>query len=187
MTVNSPHIQVKLHDWSRIDKKLADLPVAIRGNELANSLRKIGRDIVRDAKRLVQQPGKPGYYENNAGKRYKSKQSKKPLKDTIGAELRRYSYAFVMVAGPQYPAGAHGHLVEYGHRVSNAGTLTPLPGRKRKTANRSRLGHLSRGTGRIVGQAREHPFIRPAAPIAATVESEIIKSLEKSIAKVLRA
>lgn len=39
----------------------------------------------------------------------------KPLRDTIGVEVRNYDRRALAVVGPEYPAGAHGHLVEYGH------------------------------------------------------------------------
>lgn len=40
----------------------------------------------------------------------------KPLRDTIAVEMRDYDSKVLAVIGPQYPAGAHGHLVEYGHQ-----------------------------------------------------------------------
>lgn len=62
---------------------------------------------------------------------------KKPLRDTIACEIRDYDQRTLAVIGPQYPAGAHGHLVEYGHEEVVWGNRT----------------------GRRVGP---RPFMRPA-------------------------
>lgn len=53
----------------------------------------------------------------------------KPLRDTIGIVVREYGDERTLaMIGPEYPAGAHGHLVKYGHRVASTGTQTqPRP------------------------------------------------------------
>ena len=48
----------------------------------------------------------------------------KPLNETIAVELRDYGVRQLAVVGPQYPAGAHGHLVENGHEVVSHGKRT---------------------------------------------------------------
>ena len=62
----------------------------------------------------------------------------KPLADTIAVEVRDYDQRALAVIGPQYPAGAHGHLVENGHEI---------------------VTRDGRRTGR---RARPKPFVRPA-------------------------
>lgn len=179
----SARIEVRLKDWSKIDRKLAELPIAMRGNELARGLRAVGSKIVQRAKREVQQTGKPGYHEFTGGKRPRRKQGKPMLKDTIGHQLRQYSYAFVLVVGPEYPAGAHGHLVESGHRIAKGGTLMP-ESRKKKSAPRSNRGRT--GLGTVGGMARPHPFMQPSVPSESEVEAAIINSLDKAVNRVLR-
>lgn len=56
----------------------------------------------------------------------------KPLKETIGVAMREYGSKTMAVIGPEYPAGAHGHLVEYGHAkvlfgVPTGGRVPPYP------------------------------------------------------------
>lgn len=40
----------------------------------------------------------------------------KPLRETIGIAIRDYDQRTLAVVGPEYPAGALGHLVEFGHQ-----------------------------------------------------------------------
>lgn len=62
----------------------------------------------------------------------------KPLRDTIAVEVRDYDQRALAVIGPQYPAGAHGHLVEDGHEI------------------------VTRDGKRTGRRARPRPFVRPA-------------------------
>ena len=62
----------------------------------------------------------------------------KPLAETIRVKVRKYDTVSVAVIGPEYPAGALGHLIEFGHREILYG----------------------RDTGRRVPPK---PFLRPAA------------------------
>jgi len=69
--------------------------------ELKKGLRKAGLLVARRARQLVPQPGYPG-----------DKPELKPLRDTIGVEVKEGDVTLYAVIGPQRPAGAHGHLVE---------------------------------------------------------------------------
>lgn len=154
---------------------------------LQASLTAAGAPIVAAAKAMVQQPGKAGY-----SKRYGQRKTLKHLRDTIGSVGRIYQSSVVVVAGPMYPAGASGHLVERGHRLAHGGTLwrvrKPAKARigsdgllvsnQKRFANRkstrisygaaeSRVTKI-RGGGRVVGKTRPFPFVEPA--FNATVE-----------------
>lgn len=118
---------IKLENFEKVDRQLGQLAIEIRGRALQSGLRTAGRVVVKRAKQLVPPPGYPG-----------DKPDLKPLRDTIGVELRNYATVAVAVIGPKRPAGAHGHLVEESHR------------------------HFSRG--RETGIFTEpHPFMGPAA------------------------
>jgi hypothetical protein len=89
--------------------------------------------------------------------------SKKPLRDTIGVVVREYMTAIVIYVGPQYPAGAHGHLIEFGHNLVLFGveTSTFIP---------------------------EQPFMRPAADETKSEQIQAItNSLQSDLAKFGRA
>lgn len=82
----------------------------------------------------------------------------KHLRDTIAVEIRHYEEGRVLaVIGPQAPAGAHGHLVEYGHKL---------------------IVH-----GKPAGQVAGHPFLRPAFD---ETQNEQHAAMEAIVARDLR-
>lgn len=83
----------------------------------------------------------------------------KPLADTIAVEVRDYDQRALAVIGPQYPAGAHGHLVEHGHEI---------------------VTRDGRRTGR---RARPKPFVRPAFDETQDAQQAAMESV---IARTLR-
>ena len=85
------------------DELLTRLPLELRGKYLKQGVRG-GLAVVRKkARQLVPKAGYPG-----------DKPGLKPLQDTIGVVVRDYGETIYGAVGPQYPAGAHGHLVEHG-------------------------------------------------------------------------
>lgn len=143
----SAQIKVSISEqgWSEAAALMERLPIAVRGKELQSALRK-GLGLVRTrARQLVPKPGYPG-----------DKAGLKPLRDTIGLIMRKYQGGSVIagVVGPEYPAGAHGHLVEHGHKIATGGTV---PG---------------------------YPYMNPAyQDVKPNIETLIINSLQLSIAK----
>lgn len=116
---------------------------------VAIALNKAAKIVQKRAKELCSPPGYPG-----------DKPDKKPLRDTIGVVERVYDHAIVVVVGPQYPAGAHGHLVEFGHEKVLWGVQMP---------------------GETV---TAKPFMRPAADETRSAqESEIVGHLKSVIEK----
>jgi hypothetical protein len=147
--------------------------MAKRADVIAAATKEALQPTIDAARRIVQQPGKPGY-----NKRYWPRGSKKMLRDTIGQLTRVYERHIVGVAGPQAPAGAHGHLIEFGHRIARGGTLVrqrtqPIKwrpgGRGRPPKHSFTRGStpISRGGvtggGKVVGNANPFPFMAPAA------------------------
>ena len=92
---------LQLTGFEGVLSTLASLPLEMRGPVISTALRKGGKIVAARAKQLVPPPGYPG-----------DKPEFKPLRETIGVEVKVYSSASVAIIGPKRPAGAHGHLVE---------------------------------------------------------------------------
>lgn len=124
-------IDVKVIEPKNLEVILEQLPLAMRGKELERALKAGGRVAQRKAKAVA-----PVGLESNrqlwSAKTKAQRQGRKQLKDTIALKYKEYGETRVLMVGPAYPAGAHGHLVEDGHqavfwgRPSNAF----IPGKK---------------------------------------------------------
>lgn len=110
---NKIHTKIGLEDH-HLDL-LSKFELADRGLGLSKALRKAANVVAKRAKELCPKPGYPG-----------DDPSKKPLRDTIGVVVREYMTAIVIYVGPQYPAGAHGHLIEFGHHLVLFGVETSI-------------------------------------------------------------
>lgn len=97
----------------QLDKRLEQARIS---NQATRSvLRKELNKVKATSKQLVPKPGYPG-----------DKPDLKPLRDTITVGIRSYEENAVWygVVGPQYPAGAHGHLVEGWRKPRENMTIT---------------------------------------------------------------
>lgn len=171
----SAQVSVQITGWKEIGEQLERLPIEARGIELEKAVRKGLNRIKKRARELVPPPGYPG-----------DKPGLKPLRDTIGTVLRRYKGGVVIagVVGPEYPAGAHGHLVEHGHRIAvrGTGTLMPKPWSKRKSPPKSKIGRS--GQGVVGGMVKPRPFMAPAvADVAPQIETDIVSALSNAANK----
>jgi hypothetical protein len=171
--------------------------MAKRAEVIQSAIADAMQPMIFAAKSIVQQPGKPGY-----NKRYWPRGSKKMLRDTIGQVSRIYQNRIVGVAGPLAPAGAHGHLVEFGHRIARGGTLvrqrvTPIkwrpggPGRPPKHDFRRGSTPIAKkgitGGGQVVGNTRTFPFVAPAREQTLERSKAImIAGLQQHIAKAIQ-
>jgi HK97 gp10 family phage protein len=99
---------------------------------------------------------------------------KKPLRDTIAVEVRDYGEQALAVVGPQYPAGAHGHLVEFGHDIVARG--------ESKNVGRGRRSGAKKKGGLITGRTQPQPFMRPAFD---STRGEQLAAMEKVINRTL--
>jgi hypothetical protein len=86
--------------YKLIDAIAADL----KGKVMIAALKAGAKLVITAAKANITAPGYPG-----------DKPGLKPLRDTVGAVMREYENRTIAVIGSSYPAGAHGHLVEFGH------------------------------------------------------------------------
>lgn len=152
----SKSAQVKITETANTVGLLKQLPLAVRRVYMHRAIARACRIVVKRAKRLVP------VGQARTGK----KSGKKHLGDTIAFVVRRYAgreEKSVGVVGPQYPAGAHGHLVEHGHEEVLFG----------------------RRTGRRVPPS---PFMRPAVDQTqseqlAALDNELMAGIEKEARK----
>lgn len=127
--------------------------------------------VVAASRAIVQQPGKPEYWQRTG-----SRKTRKHLRDTIGTNVRVYNKVIYGVAGPQYPAGASGHLVEHGHRIASGGSVARIGKFAKKRTPKAANGRT--GRGRVIGIARPRPFMRPAMD---QVRASVLSSLTATI------
>ncbi len=106
---------------------------------------KSGTILSKEIRNQLKRLDMPYSRARNAAERKKARKTgQKPLVRTIGkrAWSRRSKGLIGTVVGPKYPEGAHGHLVEFGHRIT---------GHRRS----GRLGRLRRGRlARMFGRRR---------------------------------
>ncbi len=103
----SVEVKIDEREFADANRLLASLDERLRKKAVTESLENAARVVVQQAKIEVPQPGYPF-----------DRPGKKPLRDTISFEIRDYpSGTFVAVVGAQYPAGAHAHLIEFGHEI----------------------------------------------------------------------
>lgn len=119
-------VSITVNESANFDKLLAEVPILIREQGLKKALGKTLR-VVRDKAKQLAPVGRA---------RTGRKADKKHLRATITSAIRDYGAVKVGVVGAAYPAGAHAHLVEFGHDVVR--------------------------NGKVVGRAAPRPFMRPA-------------------------
>lgn len=181
-------IVIEAHKIGNADAVLTALKGQWLGNQaLRTAMGAAARIVVARAKQLCPPPG------------YKyDKPGKKALRDTIGWVFREYTGAKVAVIGPLAPAGAHGHLVERGHRMAVGGRVAreweernlrdAAMGRLTKRQVRAMRGWAKRGgrkpiKGRVVGRVAGRPFMEPAAK---ETEQAQRQAFEKSFKAAIR-
>jgi len=166
-------ITLQFDNLAEVDQLLGRLPVELRRSAYERGLRDAAGLVVRRAKELCPPAGYPG-----------DKPGLKALRETIGYVLRAYGDIYVAVVGPQRPAGAHGHLVEYGTRQHEI-----VAGSSRKAATGKKA--LARADvnvifGRRVSHpgSRATPFLRPAAEDTRSAqERRLVEAISRAIAK----
>ena len=93
-----------------IARALEKLPILERGTSLLKVVRRAAKVTQDRARAIAPKPGYPG-----------DKPGLKALNKTITTVAREYDRSggatYLAVVGPSWPDGAHGHLVEDGHRV----------------------------------------------------------------------
>lgn len=118
--------------------------------------------IAEEAAAAAPQPGKPGYTP-----RYGERKTRTHLRDTIGAAVGlfdsgRHGSVLWGLVGPQYPAGASAHMVEFGHRIVVHGSAVREPGARGKRLSQPKSKRGLTGLGQVVGRVGPRPFMHPA-------------------------
>jgi hypothetical protein len=129
---------VTITETGDMNKILEQLPLMLQRGAMDKALRAAGKVAQKRARELCPRSARTDSTELWSKKTAADRSNVKPLADTIGVVVRKYDTVSVAVVGPQYPAGALGHLIERGHREFLYG----------------------RETGRRVPPK---PFLRPAA------------------------
>ena len=120
--------------FNRIDAALAAIETNIRGKAIDNGLRAIGSHIKNKTRAILP---KAGYtrYTRTRNDPYHDKDGPKPLEQTIKTKLLGQGRLIkVAIIGYEWPAGAHGHLVESGHDM--------VVGGKKSSGGRT-VGHVA--------------------------------------------
>lgn len=152
-------IKIEIVETGKADELLGKLPLELRGKVLVKAIRKAGNIVAKEARKRIPKPGYAG-----------DKPDKVPLLKTVKVAVRTYSSSTRGYIGPQYPEGAHSHLVEYGHRVVLPEGREP---RQRKDGEEP---------AKVFVQGK--PFLRPAADITeAQQQRAIISTLQDEVEK----
>ncbi len=167
------YLQINDDTLNAIDRELEALQgIGLGRHETAakgitRGMRRAGGFVVKGVAERLPLPGYPG-----------DKPELKPLRETLGVVTKQYGGKFVAVVGYRYPAGAHGHAVEAGHRIAKGGTLIS---RTRKTPPRSkRTGE--RGMGTVAGFVPGRWDIRDVArDTADQQQAAIIEGVKEAI------
>lgn len=119
-------LSVQTIETGNTEKALERVAMEMRGAAVLVALRKSLKPARDRAKALCPK----------GGPRIGVKGDKKHLRDTITVVTRDLGEVKMGLMGAAYPAGAHAHLVEFGHNIVRA--------------------------GKVVGRAPPQPFMRPA-------------------------
>ncbi len=166
-------------------EKIESLGIIYRKKSIESGMTAAGQLISKRMRELVQQPGSRGYTPipktSRTGRGRKRKDSVR-LRDTIGFDVLVSQFGSGGWAGsllavrPKWPAGAHRHLLEHGHRLVHGGSVAkqqkqPVKppskrGRKRKDQVQvvtvpSALNSSRTGAGRVTSFVNPKPFIKP--------------------------
>ena len=117
-------INVTLPDLSIIDRELGQVEMNLRTKVLKKALRAGGRGVANRAKQLAPRSARTGSRKQWSARTTAARAGVKPLAETIGVVVREYGHVMVLLVGPEYPAGALGHLIEYGHAEVLYGKVT---------------------------------------------------------------
>ena len=149
---------------NNIDSALAAIETNLRGKAISNGLRDIGKHVARQTKASLP---KKGYtrYTRTKGEKYKDKSEPKPLGDTVKTKLIDYADGVIKVAiiGYEWPAGAHGHLVELGHEMV--------------------VGGKKSSGGRVVGKVEPTEHMVTVVESAKSVADSIMVNAAKKLLK----
>lgn len=148
-TGSHARLEISEEFFSELDKELAGLEIIQRMPAVKAGMRKAGNIVAQRYRENIPRPEK----------RTGAKAGKKHLADTVAVKVSDYPSGKVLaVVGAQYPAGAHGHLVEEGHRQVVGGKASTG---KTVTGPESVVKAMGK-TGRVVGHVEGRHYLQKA-------------------------
>jgi hypothetical protein len=141
------------------DRMLSQIEAQARGAAIDRVLRDAGNLLKKTVREILPKPGYPG-----------DKEGLKPLRDTVTVKVKNYQGGFfkVLIVGYALPAGAHGHLVEFGHEKVLWGEPiegSPVEGKGYFTTA-VQMAQPQISTTILAGARREAEKVRPGAAAA---------------------
>lgn len=151
---------------------------------------KAGTILVNAIRAELNRANMPYSRTRNAAERKKARQSgQKPLVRTIGkrAWSRRNRGIIGTVVGPMYPAGAHGHLVERGHKITGRSRVKVDTGKVYRNLGLKRRGKVHRigrmNVRRSGDMTMAHHFQETATKNAAR---DVFDEMERTLSAFIR-
>jgi hypothetical protein len=117
MAKGSNFVQVSSLKDFMVGDLLDQLDALSRAPQLIAAGQQAGEVVLADAIPRIPQPGYKG-----------DKKDKKPLNQSLAVVVRDYPGTIVILVGGLWPAGAHMHLVEFGHmQTKKDGSVVHVP------------------------------------------------------------
>jgi hypothetical protein len=145
-------IFIKPQDWSKQFDMLRRLPDELADKVIEKALITANESALYAAQRAAVTPGGNNVVDRD------ERQLTGDLSESIAVKFKKLDNNYLWAGvGPSRPKGAHGHLVESGHRIGVGGTLVPLdPMKQAPIAKRGRwytfeinAGKSSRGKKKL--------------------------------------
>ena len=151
---------VKVNEKKDLGKLLDQVSSKFKKQALDEAATKASNVVIKAARKYVP-VGDPSH-----------EPGKKPLRDTIMHLNRKYydGERVVSFVGPGYPAGAHGHLVEDGHKVYRRGP-------KGESARGKKLKPFS-GSAKVPGKKF---MLKAAYTTRGAQDAAVIRTIQKYI------
>lgn len=136
-------VGVTIEETGEIEQLLGRLEVQMRRKIAKQAVRAGAKVVQKRARQLCPRSAATGSRRGWSKKTRSARRGRKPLAQTIKVAVRDYDDTFMAITGPEYPAGALSHLIEF--RVGGKVPAKVL-------------------WGQATGEPRrERPFMRPAA------------------------
>lgn len=180
-------------------KVFEQLPERLERKVLRAALKAGSKPLLTRARARAQRLARHEWRTLSTGKRLRvaswqdhDPSSRTHLFETLGTRPKTYTRSGVvyLAAGPMYAGGQHGHLVEHGHRMVVGGTVARIKGKAIGKTRYAKNRALT-GRGRVVGQVKGKPFLRPAfeesqGAILDAITAECVAKVEKEAAKLAK-
>lgn len=124
-----------------IQQYLDQLDSSMQQQAIKKMVAEAGKVLAKEIKTQIARRDMPYSRTRNAASRRRARQKgQKPLIRTIAVRpfIKKKRGIVGAIAGPAYPAGAHGHLAEFGHKITGHARIR-LTGLSIKALRKSRI------------------------------------------------